>query len=139
MGSDVLGLECKTYYGTAGSTAANLLTKVRDLTMSLEKGEADFTSRASGGWESIRGALKSGSLTFDMVWDTTDAGYQAIRDAFLNNTAIALLILDAAGGEGLDADFEVTSFEVGQPLLEGVQTSFTVKISTTLRNPTWDS
>jgi hypothetical protein len=132
-----LGLEAKLYYGTAGATATNELTTVRDVTLNLEKGEADVTTRGSNGWRVTRGTLKDGSVEFELVWDTTDAGFVAIKNAFMNNTLIALAILDAESGSGLDADFEITAFSRSEPLEEALTVSVTAKPSYGTRYPTW--
>ncbi len=41
--------------------------------------------RANNGWRATVGTLKDASLEFEMVWDTVDTDFTAIRDAFLNN------------------------------------------------------
>ena len=48
-----------------------------------------------------------------MVWKTTDDGFTAIKDAWLNNTVIGLAILDGnSGGQGFQADFNITGFRI---------------------------
>ena len=73
--------------------------------------------------------LKNGSVEFEMIWDTGDAGFTAIREAYFNNTAIALAILDGANGEGLGADFSITNFTRNEPLEEAVTVNVTLKPS----------
>ena len=46
----VLGLDAKLMRGTAGATAATEVKNVKDLTLNLESGEADVTTRATEGW-----------------------------------------------------------------------------------------
>lgn len=132
-----LGIECKLYYGAAGATATTELTNTKDVTLNLEKGEADNTRRSSGGWESIKAVLKSASLEFDMVWDPGDGGFAAIKDAYFNNTPIALTALDAEGGEGLDADWEILKFSRSEPLKDIVSVSVSAKPNTVNRVPAW--
>lgn len=132
-----LGMECKLYYGAAGSTANTLLANVKDLTLNLEKGEADVTTRANQGWRAVVATLKSGTVEFEMVWDTEDAGFAALKDAYFNNTAIALAVLDGESGEGLDADFSVTNFSRNEPLEEAVTVNVTVKPTYSTRAPAW--
>ena len=42
----VLGLDAVLYRGTAGTKATTEVTNVKDLTINLESGEADVTTRA---------------------------------------------------------------------------------------------
>ncbi len=132
-----LGMEAKLFYGAAGATASTELTNVKDVTLNLESGEADVTTRANAGWRATIGTLKTGSVEFEMIWDSDDAGFTAIKDAYFNNTPIALAILDEAGGEGLDADFSVTSFSRKEALEEAITVSVTAKPTYSTRAPAW--
>ncbi len=134
-----LGFEGKLYYGAAGSLATNEMTNVRDITVSVENGEADVTTRASNGWKATAATLKSGSIEWEMIWEPGDAGFDAIKNAYFNNTAIALAALDGADGEGLDADFSITKFSRSEPLEDAMKVSVTAKPTqgTGLRAPRW--
>lgn len=136
-GDVVIGLDAKTYYGTAGSTALNELTNIKDLTLNLEHGEADITTRGSGGWRVTALTLKEGSIEFEMLWKKADAGFAAIRAAYMSRDPVALAILDGDNGEGLDADFSVTRFTRNEPLEEGLSVSVTCKPTDVLRVPDW--
>jgi len=73
-----LGMEAKIYYkvgGQGGGGAWTELTNVRDVTLSLETGEADVTTRANSGWRATVATLKDASVEFEMVWDTADAEF----------------------------------------------------------------
>lgn len=126
----ILGMNAKIYYGTAGSTANTELTNVRDVTVKLEAGEADVTTRANDGWRATAPTLKECTVEFEMVWKTTDAGFTAIKNAFLNNTTIALLVLSESGGEGMDGDFSITNFSRNEALEEAITVSVTAKLAT---------
>jgi hypothetical protein len=132
-----LGMEAKLYYGAAGATATSELTNVKDVTLNLESGEADVTTRANAGWRATVGTLKTGSVEFEMIWDSDDLGFTAIKDAYFANTPIALAILDEAGGEGLDADFSITSFSRKEALEEAITVSVTAKPTYSTRAPAW--
>jgi len=132
-----LGMEAKLYYGTAGATANTELINVKDVTLNLETGEADVTTRGNQGWRATVATLKNGTVEFEMIWDTGDAGFAAIKDAYFNNTAIALAILDGANGEGLDADFSITNFSRNEPLEEAITVSVTAKPTYSTRAPAW--
>ena len=132
-----LGLEGKLYYGVAGSTAANELSNARDVTLNLESSEADVTTRANGGWRATVAALKDASIEWEMIWDTENAGFVAVKNAYFAGGPIALAILDGADGEGLDADFAITSFSRSEPLEEGMSVSVTAKPTYSTRAPVW--
>ena len=132
-----LGMQAKLYYGAAGATATTELTNTKDVTLNLETGESDVTTRGNQGWRATIATLKNGSVEFETVWDTEDAGFTAIKDAYFNNTPIALTILDGEGGSGLDADFAVTNFTRNEPLEEAITVNVTVKPTYSTRAPTW--
>lgn len=134
-----LGMNCKMYYGVAGSTATNVMDNVRTATLNLSKAEADVTTRGNSGWRATVGTLKEGSVEFEMVWDTGDAGFIAIKDSYFNDEAIALLILDdvTGSGSGLDADFSITNFSRTEDLEDAVKVSVTAKPTYATRAPTW--
>lgn len=137
MADPILGMYGKLYYGTAGSTASTELTNCRDVTLSLETGVADVTTRGNSGWRGEVATLKTATLEFEMVWDSDDAGFAAIRNAFLNNTTIALLPLTEENGEGLDADWMITNFSRPEPLEDAIKVNVTAKPTTSSRAPTW--
>ena len=138
-----LGKDCKFYYsaglltgeagGLPGDLSWNLIGNVRDLTLNLETGEADVTTRGNDGWKATMATLKDGSLDFGMLWETGDAAFTALKNAWLNGTEIALAAMDAAiavsGSQGLVSNFSVTNFSRAEPLEEGVTVSVTVKPS----------
>ena len=132
----VLGLNAKLLRGTAGSTAATEVKNVKDLTLNLESGEADVTTRATGGWRASASTLKEASLEFGILYDTEDADFQAFQEAYFSNTPISLFITDGASG-GLDADWSITAFTVEQPLEEAVSVSITAKPTASTRAPAW--
>ena len=132
-----LGMQAKLYHGAAGASATSELTNVKDVTLNLDTGEADITTRASNGWRATIATLKNGSVEFTMAWDTEDAGFTAIKDAYFNNTPIAMAVLDSDGGSGLDADFSVTNFTRNEPLEEAITVNVTVKPTYVTRAPTW--
>ncbi|MCG3128259.1 MAG: hypothetical protein CHACPFDD_03136 [Phycisphaerae bacterium] len=129
MPNVILGMDAKLYYGNAGSSATNEMTNVRDVTVSAEAGEADVTTRANSGWRATVATLRECSIEFEMVWDPADAGFAAVKTAYLNSELIAFKALDQAGGTGVDADFSITSFTQSQPLEEAITVSVTAKLA----------
>ncbi|MHB8973306.1 MAG: hypothetical protein ACYC3X_24050 [Pirellulaceae bacterium] len=67
-----LGLDAKMFRntGTHAAPVWNEIKNVRDVTLSLETGEADATTRGNNGWRATVATLKDGSVEFDMVWDS---------------------------------------------------------------------
>ena len=132
-----LGFQCKMYYGAAGSPATTELTNVGDAEFNLSKTEADVTTRGNLGWEATVGVIKQGEVTFDMIWDTEDAAFSFFLNAWLNDEAVAMRILDGEGGSGLDADFSVMDIGRGEPLKEAVKAKVKVKPTYSTRAPAW--
>ncbi|MFN9343454.1 MAG: phage tail tube protein, partial [Planctomycetota bacterium] len=106
-----LGLDAKLFRntGTFATPTWNEITNVRDVTLNLEAGEADVTTRGNNGWRATVATLKDGSIEFEMVWDSADADLTSTRDAFLKKTAIELAVMDGPmsrpGSQGLRASF----------------------------------
>ena len=148
-----LGLDAKLYYLSTGTRAAwpatgapdNLteLDNAKDVTLNLEKGSADVTTRAANGWRVTATTLKDASVEFEMVWDTGDEGFTAIKEAFFGNTSIAVAVLDGdaetEGTQGLWADFEVAGFSRKEPLEEALSVSVTLKPAYSAVAPEWVS
>jgi hypothetical protein len=139
-----LGMQAKLYYKVGGVADPGPwleLGNVKDLTLNLETGEADVTTRANAGWRATVGTLKEGSIEFEMVWDTTDAGFTAIKNAFFGNAAIGLAVMDqdiaTPGSQGLQADCSITSFSRSEPLEEAIGVSVTAKPTYSTIAPAW--
>jgi predicted secreted protein len=135
-----LGLDAKLYYkvgGQGGGGSWLELSNAKDVTLNLEKGEADVTTRANQGWRATIGTLKEANVDFEMVWDTSDAGFTAISDSYFDDTIIGLQILDGAAGQGLQGDFSVTKFSRNEPLEGAITVSVTVKVTYSDTPPTW--
>ena len=136
-----IGFEAKIFYGAAGAKASTELKHIADsVSLNIEKGSAEVAVRSSG-WKKVLSGLKDASVEFTLAGDTSDAGFLAIQNAFFNDTAIALFIADAeTGGVGLDADFEVISFNRTEDLEEVINYAVSVKPSANSeREPSWQS
>lgn len=120
-------------YSHEGAAPSNLteMTNVKDLGLKVGTGEADVTTRGNGGWEAVLATLKKGELTFNMVYDTSDASLLLIQKSFYTNANVALAVLDGAkatsGTRGVWADFMVTSFEKSENLEEAQMVSISLK------------
>ncbi|MFI4860258.1 MAG: phage tail tube protein [Phycisphaerales bacterium JB063] len=137
----LLGMNAKLYQGTAGAALDTLteMSNVRDATLNLEAGEADVTTRGNSGWRATATTLRECTCEFDMLWKPGDAGFEAIKDAYLTSSPLRLAALtgakspdgiaSVAGSEGVLADFSITNFSRSEPLEEGITVSVTAKLS----------
>ena len=141
----VLGMNGGAYYGTgiyAGTFMAysslTELTNVRDVTISLERGEADVTTRANNGWRATAATLRDCSVDFEMVWKPGDAGFEKIKDAYLatgtSQNTVEMAFLDqkksVTGAQGPAGLFSITSFSRSEGLEEAEIVSVTAKLAT---------
>ncbi|MEK7754315.1 MAG: phage tail tube protein [Acidobacteriota bacterium] len=138
-----LGLDAKTYRNT-GNYDVPIWTEVpnvKDVTMNLESGEADVSTRANAGWRATVATMKEGTIEFEMLWDTEDAGFTAIKNAYFNNTPIEMAVMDGSitvpGAQGLRASFSVMSFSRKEALEEALTVSVTLKITHSAHAPEW--
>ena len=133
-----LGLDAKLFRGTAGTQGTIEVTNVKDVSLSLESGEADVTTRKAKGWKLSVATLKEASLEITSLYDTEDEDFLAFKEAYFSNTPISLFVTDGdTTAHGLDADFSVTGFTVDQPLEEAVTVKVTAKPTASDRAPVW--
>ena len=139
--SRVLGMDGVLYRNTGTYSVAvwNEVDNVRDLTLNLEKADADATTRGNNGWRASLAGIKDGSVDFEMVWDTADAGFDAIHDSFFNNEKIGLSILDGviATGTGLQGDFAILNMTRNEPLEDVLSCSVSAKLTYSADEPIW--
>ena len=140
-----LGDEMKLYYcaaGIGGTPEWTELTIVKDVKLNTSKGEADVTTRASGGWKQVIGTLMDAGIEFEMPWDTENEGLQAVKDAYFTSGALlGLAVMDGpiaeAGSEGLWADCAILKFERSEPLEQAATVSVTAKPTYSANVPQW--
>ena len=129
--------------GAATGAAPTLdeVANVKDVTVPIEKVQADVTTRKAGGDKVTKGTLRDVSIEFDMVNDPLDADLDAIQTAFLTDVTIPLAFLDGdkatPGTEGLWADFEVVKFERGEELENAQMIKIGVKPGWSNVAPEW--
>ena len=132
----ILGTDAKLYQGASGTALAALteMSNVKDVNLSLDAGESDVTTRANSGWRATAPGLKEMTIEFEMVWKPSDAGFNAVKSAFLNGTVIELAALTQArevpGAQGPKGSFSITSFSRSEPLEEAITVSVTAKLNT---------
>ena len=138
-----LGLQAKLYRNT-GTYAVPVWVEVqnaKDVTLNLETGEADVSTRANNGWRATLPTLKEASVEFEMVWDTDDAGFAAIQTAFFSNAPLEFAVMDGAitqtGSQGLRATMGVTKFTREEPLEEAIKAAVTLKPAYAAQAPEW--
>lgn len=142
-----LGLEGVLYLNT-GTYATPALTRVdncRDLTLNLEKNDADVTTRGNNGWRAIVSVLKDATVEFNMIWNTDDAVFQAIKDAFLaasiEDQSLEFFVMscdiDEADCEGLRATFTVSNFTKNEPLEEAQNVDVSLRPTISAHAPQW--
>ena len=141
-----LGLDARLYLnsGTYASPTWSGLNNVRDLTLNLETGEADVSTRGNEGWRATVSTLKDASLEFELVIDPEDSGFTSIVNAFLQNAPLEFVVLDgpisgegSVGSQGLRATFRIASFSRNEALEEAVTASVTAKPTYSEHPPVW--
>ena len=120
----ILGFDAKLYYalnGVSGGTFIEL-TNCRDVTIALESGESDVTTRASLGFREMVPTLHSGAIDFEMVADPTDQGYIDFKTAWLARQILGIRFLDKVqpDGSGFEGDYCIFKFSRAEPV-DGVQ------------------
>ena len=135
MATFVLGMNAKIYQGAAGGELSALeeMSNVRDVTLTLEAGEADITTRGNSGWRATAPTLRECTAEFEMVWKPGDDGFDAVKTAFLTNATVELAILDGdkttAGSQGPKGSFSITQFSRKEALEEAITVSVTAKLA----------
>jgi hypothetical protein len=135
-----LGMDAKILFAAAVADPTTLdpaamteLSNVKDVTVNHETGEADVTTRANQGWRATAATLRECSVEFQMVWKKNDAGFTAVKNAWLTGGEIALAVLtgdpDVAGSEGPFGNFSITNFSRNEALEEAIVIDVTAKLS----------
>ena len=141
--AQVLGFEAILYYDADGVDVGTWtpLTNVKDVTLNMEEGEADVSTRAGEGYKATIGALIDASVEFEMVWDTDDEGFTALQAAFFARNAIGIAVMDGdievAGSQGLTADMAVLKFARGEALEDALKVNVTLKPTYSTTAPDW--
>jgi len=126
-----LGLNAVLYFGAPSMTGANMVSgalqfeSARDVSIVIEKEDAEAHRRATGSWEDTRESVKRLRVTWDMVCVTSSGGERddldILRKTFISGTynaagsatGISLYPVSGttAGSSGIYGDFIVTRFE----------------------------
>jgi len=131
-----IGLDGKFYYGNAGSQATTEATNVRNVNLNLSKRTAEALRRGKK-WVAKKPVATEASLEFEIYDIEADAFLSTIKNAFMNDTKVALYPTDAASGEGLDADYYITNFSRNESNEDFITYSVTAEPTDETRDPTW--
>jgi len=136
MADYVLGMNAGLYFAADGVRDPSLMTRVdnvQDVTLNLEAGEADITTRGNNGWRAQVATLRECNADFMMLWKPGDAAFDAIQTAFMESTTMAFAILDqlytVSGAQGMVADFSITNFSRNEPLEEAETVDVTLNLA----------
>lgn len=136
MATYVLGMNAGLYQGTTGETSPSTMDEVdnvKDVSLSLEAGEADITTRGNSGWRATAPTLRECNVEFQMVWRPGDSVFDEIKAAFLAAGTVSLAILDqkrsVTGAQGPLGDFSITNFSRNESLEEAIVADVTAKLA----------
>ena len=138
-----LGYQAKAYINTAtGATPTWAeVDIIRNVTLNLEKGEADVTTRGAKGWKEVVPTLKEATIDTEIVWDTTHTIFAKLLDAFLNDTNLEFLFLDgevtAQGSQGLRAVCGIFKFSRDEQLDGALIANVSLKPTYGAVKPSW--
>jgi hypothetical protein len=97
----------------------------KDLTVSLEKAEADASTRDNNGWRATVGTLKDASIEFTVLNKSGDTAFAMLQGLFMSGAPCDVGITDA--GAALTLTCEVMQFNVNQNLEEVIAADVTLK------------
>jgi len=126
-----IGASAVLLYGTSIASMA-VLNNVRDLDAALTCEAKDMTPNATTGWKASTHGQRDLQISWSMVWDGADAGLQAIRDAYLQDTPIILWI---AGG--MAAACLITTFERDERITSAVMVRVIARPTLSTLEPSW--
>ncbi|WP_442511646.1 phage tail tube protein [Novipirellula sp. SH528] len=101
------------------------IKNVKDLTVNLEKAEADASTRDNNGWRATVGTLKDASIEFTVLNKNGDTSFSMLQTLWSSGTPCDVDISDAGGS--LTLTCEVMNFNVNQNLEEVVSADVTLK------------
>lgn len=112
-----LGLDCVLTFG--GTQVKN----AKDVTLNLERGDADVTTRNSNGWRAHMGTLKDASIEFTLL--TGGAEFAAFLSAWTGRTKTAVTV--SGGAISFSATMVVMNFGASQPLEDAESVNVVLK------------
>ena len=131
----LLGKDAKIYQGPADSALTGMaeMGNVRNAKVTMSAGEADVSTRANAGWKATAPTQRECTLEFEMVWKPGDAGFEAIKTAFLTSGTVAMAALTGdkavTGAEGPRGNWSIIDFSRDEGLEAAILVSVTAKIA----------
>lgn len=92
----------------------------RDVRLRGSATSVDVSRKDGVGWKNKKQGLKEWFVDIGGLFVASNAQVQAIRDAWLNGTALAVECVDSSGN-GFSGSSLVMDIEIGQPLDDGVE------------------
>jgi hypothetical protein len=138
-----LGYQAKAYINTSTTTTPTWteIDIIRNVTLNLEKGDADVTTRGAAGWKEVLPTLKEASIDCEIVWDADHTIFTTLLDAFINDKNLEFLFLDGAhtkkGSQGLRAVCGVFKFSRDEQLDGALMANTSFKPTYGAVKPSW--
>lgn len=104
------GLEILMYTGT--DTNKRAIGGQKGCTLTMEAADIDVSNKNDFGWTSTIGGAKSWSVSCEGQFLTDDAGQQAIMDAFVAGTDLAVELKNSTESVYFSGTAQITSVEV---------------------------
>jgi hypothetical protein len=140
----MLGFDCVLARNTATFETPTFaeIGAVVEATLSGTASEAEVTNRASNGNAQFEPGKHTWEVSGTIKEDGADAGFVAIRDAYLNRTKLDIWALDGptdvAGSQGLRADMKVFEWTRTEPEDGPVEYAFKLKPCKSSNPMSWD-
>jgi len=136
-----LGLQARLFRNI-GDYAAPVWQHVgscREMTLSLERAEAEIATRGNAGFRATAVALKDASVEAELAYAPPDGDVDALIAAMTGGTSLDLLVADGdgIGAQGLRADWIVQAIERGEPLEDAQRLRVTLKTDSQAHAPQW--
>lgn len=112
------------YEGTL-TIAGSVAKHIKDVQLELSADETDDTTRNNNGWKSRRNGLKQWGANFTIQRETGDTVWTTLRNAFKNNTNLAVSIVDKTG-DGASGTVQVSNFSKSEELTNPVTAEVTL-------------
>ena len=101
------------------------ITHAKDVTINVESGDADVTTRASNGWREHMPTLLDASIEFEVL----TGGADAAKLATLFNSGAGVPVVIGGGNFSLTAKMVVANFSGSQPLENAESASVTLRLA----------
>lgn len=126
-----LGFNAKLYNGASFSSYSDEVPNVKDLTLEFADDEADASIRGSSGYKMTEPTLRGATISFEMVYDTSDSDFTAIMAAYFARTSLFIAVADGpiatVGTWYFKAECKVFGFQKTEALGDIQKVAITLK------------